>query len=176
MNNTSAEPPPKYTCSVDVECIYADALVPTDSLIHHWVSTVIKFLVENTSFEKIDYDVAIRIVDKADSQQLNNQYRKKDAATNVLSFPFDMPDIFKQHQQTNILGDIVICALIVETEAQQQNKKIEQHWAHIIVHGVLHLCHYDHISDEGADVMEALEIKILSQLGYSNPYMENSHE
>ncbi len=176
MNNTSAEPPPKYSCAVDVQCMYADISVPADKLFSEWVSAVITFLVEHKQLEQTDYEVAIRIVDKVDSQQLNNQYRQKNVPTNVLSFPFDTPEIFKQCQQLDILGDIVVCALIVEAEAQQQNKSIEQHWAHMIVHGVLHLLNYDHTNDDDASVMEALETRILSQLGYPNPYTEHPYE
>ncbi|VAW96951.1 Metal-dependent hydrolase YbeY, involved in rRNA and/or ribosome maturation and assembly [hydrothermal vent metagenome] len=172
MNNTSAEPPSKYSCAVDVQCMYADVSVPADKIFSEWVSAVISFLIDYKQLEQTDYEVAIRVVDKVDSQQLNNQYRLKNTPTNVLSFPFDTPEIFKQCQQLNILGDIVVCARIVEAEAQQQNKKIEQHWAHMIVHGVLHLLNYDHTNDDDARLMEALEIRILSQLGYPNPYTE----
>ncbi len=175
-NNTSAEPPSNYSCTVDVQCMYADVSVPADKMFSEWVSAVISFLIEHKQLEQTDYEVAIRVVDKVDSQQLNNQYRQKNMPTNVLSFPFDTPEIFKQCQQLDILGDIVICALIVEAEAEQQNKSIEQHWAHMIVHGVLHLLNYDHSNDDDAGVMEALETRILSQLGYPNPYTEQPHE
>ncbi len=176
MNNTSAEPPSKHTCAVDVQCMYADVSVPADQTLGKWVNAVISFLVEHKQLKQTDYEVAIRVVDKVDSQQLNNQYRQKNTPTNVLSFPFDTPEIFKQCQQLDILGDIVVCALIVEAEAQQQNKSIEQHWAHMIVHGVLHLLNYDHINHDDASLMEALEVRILSQLGYPNPYTEYPYE
>lgn len=175
-NNTSAEPPSKYSCAVDVQCMYADISVPDDQTLGKWVRTVISFLLDHQQLQQTAYEVAIRIVDKVDSQQLNNQYRQKNMPTNVLSFPFDTPEIFKQCQQLDILGDIVICALIVEAEAQQQNKSIEQHWAHMIVHGVLHLLNYEHTNDDDASVMEALETRILLQLGYPNPYTEQPHE
>ncbi len=175
-NNTLSEPPSEYLCSVDVQCMYADVSVPDDQLFHQWVSSAVDFLVKHQQLEKIDYEVSIRVIDKEDSRQLNKDYRQQNKATNVLSFPFDTPDIFKQHQQVNILGDIVVCALIVEAESQQQNKQTEQHWAHMIIHGVLHLLNYDHINMDDANIMEALEIKILAQLGYPNPYMEYPHE
>ncbi len=171
-----AEPLSEYSCFADVQCMYADTSVPEDQQFNHWVSAAIDYLVENKQLEKTNYEVDIRIVDKADSQQLNNEYRQKNTPTNVLSFHFDTPDIFKQHQQRNILGDLVICALIVEAESQQQNKTTEQHWAHMVVHGVLHLLNYDHTNSDDANIMEALEVKILSQLGYPNPYMESPHE
>lgn len=175
-NNVLAETQLEYSCFADVQCMYADVSVPGDQQFNNWVLATIDYLVENEQLEKMDYEVDIRIVDKVDSQQLNKEYRQKNMPTNVLSFPFDTPDIFKQHQQRNILGDVVVCALIVEAEAQQQNKTIEQHWAHMIVHGVLHLLNYDHINNDDASIMEALEVKILSQLGYPNPYAESPHE
>ena len=85
-----------------------------------------------------------------------------------------MPDIFRQQQTLNILGDLVICAPIVEMQAQQQHKTTQQHWAHMVVHGVLHLLNYDHMTNDDASIMEALETKILAQFGYPNPYTEHS--
>ena len=107
----------------------------------------------------------IRIVDEAESQALNSQFRGKDSPTNVLSFPADIP-----HLEYQCLGDLVICAPIVAREAAQQDKAEEAHWAHLVVHGMLHLQGFDHENQSDADKMEALEVKILSTLGYSNPY------
>ncbi len=107
----------------------------------------------------------IRIVGEAESQALNTQYRGKDSATNVLSFAAEIP-----HLDYQCLGDLVICAPIVAREAAEQNKADEAHWAHLVVHGMLHLQGLDHENQLDADRMEALEVKILSTLGHSNPY------
>lgn len=110
--------------------------------------------------------ITVRCVESEESQQLNHDYRGKNKPTNVLSFPFESPAEFF----VPLLGDLVICADVVRIEAQQQNKTVLAHWAHMIVHGCLHLLGYDHINDSEADEMESLEIKILRQLGYNNPY------
>ncbi len=107
----------------------------------------------------------IRIVDKAESQTLNRQYRGKEVPTNVLSFPADVP-----HIEYQCLGDLVICAPLVTIEAEQQGKIAREHWAHLVVHGMLHLQGQDHQNGQDAEKMEALEVEILSTLGYSNPY------
>ena len=110
--------------------------------------------------------VSIRIVNEDESQSLNKTYRGKDKPTNVLSFPMDVPE------QLNIpmLGDLVICAPVVEREARQQHKSSTEHWAHMVIHGMLHLQGYDHVSEEQATEMESLEINLLQQLGFANPY------
>ena len=107
----------------------------------------------------------IRIVDEAESQELNRRYRGKDKSTNVLSFPYDgdMLDV-------PILGDIVICGPVVAMEAQQQGKEPRAHWAHLVVHGCLHLLGYDHVQESEAEVMEACERKILAGMGFPDPY------
>ena len=107
----------------------------------------------------------ICIVDEAQSRELNNHFRGKDSATNVLAFPGE-----NEFLDYDCLGDLVICAPRVSAEAQQQGKRLDAHWAHLVVHGMLHLQGYDHHSDEQASAMEALEIEILDTLGYTNPY------
>lgn len=114
----------------------------------------------------LDIEMTIRIVDTEESQSLNYQYRGKDKATNVLSFPFENPPGLS----LPILGDLVICAPVIEMEAKEQHKPALAHWAHMVVHGVLHLQGYDHISDEDADIMENKEITYLTELGFANPY------
>jgi len=116
--------------------------------------------------------VSIRIVDEVESQSLNKQYRSKDKPTNVLSFPMELPDDLIDELDVSMLGDLVICAPVVEKEARQQGKEAKYHWAHMVVHGMLHLQGYDHISEADADVMESLEIKLLQQIGIDNPYLE----
>lgn len=111
-------------------------------------------------------EVTIRIVDAAESQQLNFDYRHKDKPTNVLSFPFQAPAGI----ELPLLGDIVICVQVVAQEALEQNKALEAHWAHMVVHGCLHLLGFDHINDTDAEEMEAEEVQILQELGFSDPY------
>lgn len=111
-------------------------------------------------------EICIKIIDTAESQNLNKTYRGKDKPTNVLSFPSDIPDFV----ESSHLGDLAICASIVEQEAQDQNKHVIDHWAHLTIHGCLHLLGYDHIEDTEADKMEALEIELLAELGIGNPY------
>jgi probable rRNA maturation factor len=114
--------------------------------------------------------MVIRIVDEDESAQLNETYRHKSGATNVLSFPFDVPEGI----ELNLLGDLVICAPVLSREADTQNKTIMAHWAHIIIHGTLHLLGYDHIDDVDAQEMEEKEIALLQTLSISNPYDDNS--
>ncbi|BEU02579.1 endoribonuclease YbeY [Agarivorans sp. OAG1] len=113
-----------------------------------------------------DSEITVRIVDEAESQALNSQYRHKDKPTNVLSFPFEAPP----GVSLPLLGDLVICRQVVEREAEEQGKPVFDHWAHMVVHGSLHLLGYDHIEDQEAEEMEALEIAVLTKLGISNPY------
>lgn len=138
-----------------------DAL-PTDDELLKWISATLQFE------QHADTELTIRFVDEKESAELNGQYRHKEGATNILSFPFDMPD----EVELNLLGDLVICANVVKKEAADQKKEELAHWAHMIIHGTLHLLGYDHLTDEQAVVMETKEIKILSQLGYTDPYRE----
>jgi probable rRNA maturation factor len=108
-------------------------------------------------------EITIRIVDSDESINLNNIYRKKKYPTNVLSFLVD--------DEVHLIGDIVLCAPVIEKEALEQSKKLEAHYAHLIIHGALHLYGYDHENIKDADIMEAKEIKILTKLGYKNPYL-----
>ncbi len=117
-----------------------------------------------------DTEIVIRLVDEAESAELNQQYRHKSGPTNILSFPFESPE----GMEFDLLGDLVICTPLIHAEALQQNKKIEHHWAHITIHGVLHLLGYDHIEDHDAEQMESLEIEILSRLNIANPYLEEN--
>ena len=113
-----------------------------------------------------DASIVIRIVDEAESRQLNRDYRGRDKPTNVLSFPFEPPPGVPEAH----LGDLVICAPVVLAEAREQNKSTEAHWAHMVVHGVLHLQGYDHQNSAEAEEMESLERRILAGLGYPDPY------
>ncbi|UUD65326.1 rRNA maturation RNase YbeY [Pseudomonas seleniipraecipitans] len=114
-----------------------------------------------------DSELTIRLVDEAEGRELNHTWRHKDYATNVLSFPADVPDDLLD---IPLLGDLVICVPVVEREAIEQGKAPEAHWAHLVIHGCLHLLGYDHIDDEEAEEMEALERLLLAELGHPDPY------
>lgn len=112
---------------------------------------------------RVDTEVTIRIVDEEEGRQLNSAYRGKDYATNVLTFPIS--------EEPHLMGDIIICAPVVAEEARAQQKPIEAHFAHLTVHGILHLHGYDHEKEAQAALMEGIEITILSKLRYPNPYL-----
>ncbi|ORT49287.1 metal-binding heat shock protein [Vibrio sp. qd031] len=123
----------------------------------------------NTATEKLDdeFDLTVRLVDEQESHRLNFDYRGKDKPTNVLSFPFEAPP----GVEINLLGDLIICKQVVEQEAKDQDKTLAAHWAHMVVHGALHLLGYDHIDDEEAIEMESLETQILQRMGFEDPYL-----
>ena len=133
--------------------------LPTEEQIMQWLNVILPQFMDNA-------EITIRIVDEQESQQLNNTYRHKDKPTNVLSFPFESPIEI----EVPLLGDLIICKQVVEAEAKEQDKSLTSHWAHMIVHGCLHLLGYDHILDEEAEEMENIEIDIMQQLGFDNPY------
>ena len=117
-------------------------------------------------------DVAIRVVDEEEGRSLNRQYRGKDYPTNVLSFPADLPEGLPDGVRLPLLGDLVICAPVVEREAREQGKPLATHYAHLTVHGVLHLVGWDHENDRDAERMEQRERQILATLGIGDPYLE----
>ena len=130
---------------------------------------LLAWLKETLSFEKHgDTELTIRFVDEKESAELNEQYRHKKGSTNILSFPFEKPDEI----ELALLGDLVICSDVVKQQAKEQGKKELAHWAHMVVHGTLHLLGFDHLTSAEADEMENKEIKILSQLGYTDPYLD----
>lgn len=122
--------------------------------------------------ERDQAELVIRIVAEQESQELNREYRGKDSPTNVLSFPSAVPAVVESY----LLGDLVICAQLVVREAEEQGKSEQAHWAHMVVHGVLHLLGYDHQGDDHAKTMEQLEIEVLAGLGFQDPYKEGIDE
>ncbi len=114
---------------------------------------------------RIDAEVALRLVDEEEGRELNRDYRGKDYATNVLTFPLA--------EEPHLMGDIILCAPVVLQEAKDQQKSIEAHFAHLTVHGVLHMHGYDHETEAEAELMEMLETEIVMKLGYPDPYKEN---
>lgn len=147
---------------IDLQLATEHSSIPAVQDFSAWVEAVLAVVAIDQA------ELTIRLVDEVESQNLNFTYRQKDAPTNVLSFemdtdvPLDIP----------LLGDLVICAPVVALEAQQQNKLEQHHWAHMVIHGTLHLLGYDHITDEEAEEMEAVEKNILLQFEIPNPYFD----
>ena len=113
-------------------------------------------------------ELTLRIVDAHEITHLNKTYRKQNKATNVLSFPSNLPENIRMEYP--LLGDVIICPAVLKEESHQLNTPLIAHWAHIVVHGVLHLLGYDHIHDADARIMETLEIETLAKLGFNDPY------
>ena len=134
--------------------------LPTEEQIVQWATAAVQP-------EGDEVEMTVRIVDEAESHELNLTYRGKDRPTNVLSFPFECPD----EVELPLLGDLVICRQVVEREAVEQEKSLMAHWAHMVVHGSLHLLGYDHIEDDEAEEMESLETQIMQGLGFDDPYL-----
>lgn len=134
--------------------------LPTEDQIVQWATAAVQP-------EGDEVEMTVRIVDEAESHELNLTYRGKDRPTNVLSFPFECPD----EVELPLLGDLVICRQVVEREAAEQEKPLMAHWAHMVVHGSLHLLGYDHIEDDEAEEMESLETQIMQGLGFDDPYL-----
>ncbi len=145
--------------TVDVDNASGDDGVPDPSIVHRWVTAA---LADHPG----DAELAVRIVDEAESAALNSHYRHKPGPTNVLSFPAELPEVV----DVPLLGDLVICAPVVAREAREQGKGADAHWAHMLVHGTLHLLGYDHVDEDGARRMEALETRIITGLGFPPPY------
>lgn len=154
---------------VDIQNVIDDDSFPDRFHIQRWVN-------ETLDSEIDQAELCLRVVDAIEIQNLNLRFRHKDTPTNVLSFPAELPEeLFKQKP---FLGDIILCSEVIQREAEEQGKLLEAHWAHMIIHGILHLLGYDHIDDKDAETMEALEIKLLDKFGYTNPYqaVEDKHD
>ena len=149
----------KMIIDLQIACEQETGL-PTAEQIEQWATAAVQP-------QSDEVEMTVRIVDEAESHDLNLTYRGKDRPTNVLSFPFECPD----EVELPLLGDLVICRQVVEREAQEQDKPVMAHWAHMVVHGSLHLLGYDHIEDDEAEEMESLETQIMTGLGFADPYL-----
>jgi probable rRNA maturation factor len=138
----------------------ARAGLPAKSSLQRWASAALRGVGRGVA-------LGVRIVGAAESAELNRRFRRKHGPTNVLSFPFEAPP----GMRSEVLGDLVICAPVVRREARAQRKPERAHWAHMVVHGILHLRGYDHLNRRDATVMEKKEIRILKELGFANPYL-----
>ena len=149
---------------------YTLTSIPDKSDCQHWVETALLTIGYNKPCT-----IVIRFVNETEAKMLNHDFRDKNYATNVLSFSYEASDIelgiAELANTENHIGDLVLCEKIVLDEAKQQNKVPIQHWAHLIIHGTLHLNGYDHLTDDEAEKMETLEIETLKKIGYANPYL-----
>jgi probable rRNA maturation factor len=146
---------------IDVDCASADPGIPGAPSMRRWVRAAL-------DAAHAGAEISVRIVDEPEMRELNARYRHKDYPTNVLSFPAGLPP----GVDVPLLGDIVICAPLVKREAAEQHKALRAHWAHLLVHGTLHLLGHDHERARDAEVMEALERRILAALKFPDPYRE----
>lgn len=153
---------------LDLQVEVEGACVPSLAELRRWVLAA---LGERRERERQRAELTLRVVGETEGRALNRRFRGRDGATNVLSFPFEVPPGIEAADPVHdFLGDLVICADLVEPEALEQDKAMEAHWAHLVVHGVLHLLDYDHLNDVDAAEMEGLETAILTGLGFPSPY------
>jgi len=139
---------------MDIQNVSTLAGIPSDALFKKWARKALR----------VNAEITLRIVDEVEGRSLNKEYRGKDYATNVLTFPL--------LEEPFIMADILICAPVVAKEAKEQGKTLEAHFAHLMVHGVLHAHGYDHEVPAQAELMESIEIQTLTNLGYANPYAD----
>lgn len=148
--------------------------IPAKSRFAHWLSTAFALAGQQKARPRLRFaqhpELSLRLVGRAEGQQFNVQYRAKDYATNVLSFPFELPPGLPKSFPREYLGDLIVCAPVIEAEALEQGKTLVAHYAHMSVHGLLHLLGWDHEQADAAEAMEALEVKILAELGFADPY------
>lgn len=149
---------------IDIQHACQDSLPIDDKTLIHWVNTALKS-------QKARAELTLRFVDVAEMTELNNTYRKQNKPTNVLAFPASHPHDLPLDYP--LLGDVVICPTVLLSESQSSQTSLDAHWAHIVIHGVLHLLGYDHIIDSDTIKMRNLEIQLLSELNFDNPYKED---
>jgi len=156
----------KMTPDLEIQRATSSAGVPTDEQFIHWLQAIDPTVPDKAS-------LAIRIVDEREARRFNFEYRGRDHATNVLSFPAELPPGLPAELAQSQLGDLLLCAPIVAREALEQGKPETDHWAHLVIHGILHLLGYQHEQCADAREMELLEKTILAKLGIANPYRDN---
>ena len=163
---------------VDLQIVSESKELPTLAQLEQWAQLALRIA-------DSEAEITIRIVDDEESNELNLQYRGKDKPTNVLSFPFEQPEfddpelaaeMAAELGDVNYLGDLVVNAQLVAQEAIQQHKNVIDHWAHLVIHGTLHLQGFDHIEDDEAEAMETLEVQLLATLNITNPYVAKNSD
>ncbi len=155
------------TFTIDIQRATTKSIDITDKQILKWAKLTLKHEINNA-------ELTIRLAELDEIMQLNNTYRQQNKPTNVLAFPANIPKNISL--DIPLLGDIIICPDVLYDECEKLNKSIESHFALMVIHGILHLLGYDHINDEDTEVMQAKEIKILKEIGFPNPYLEEEHE
>lgn len=144
---------------IDIQHASKESSPVSDETLKHWVQLAL---------DDEGIEVTIRLVDPEEMNYLNHTYRKIDKATNVLAFPSDHPDNIELDY--HFLGDVILCPAVLKLESETLNTPLIDHWAHIVIHGILHLLGYDHIKEDDALVMQGIETKLLAQLNIKNPY------
>ena len=157
------------TVTVDVQIASDAGDLPDEEQLRQWVESALQASNESSAG---GFEISVRLVDENEIRELNKRYRQQDKATNVLSFPFDELDGLPE-ESIRPLGDLVICAPVVTREASQQDKATLDHWAHMVIHGTLHLLGHDHEHEAQAAIMETFEMNILREFGIENPYRDN---
>lgn len=152
---------------VDVQHASKDIPPVTDQMLIDWATTAIQPYRDSA-------ELTVRLVDSKEITALNHTYRKKNKPTNVLAFPAIYPEDIEL--EFPLLGDIIICSSVLKQESEEQNKPLTAHWAHIVIHGVLHLLGYDHIKESDALEMQTIEIALLAKLGFGNPYKSEEED
>ncbi|MGI9259456.1 MAG: rRNA maturation RNase YbeY [Gammaproteobacteria bacterium] len=156
---------PGFAVDVEVQVVSSSESVPVSASLQAWVASAMD--------RERAATLTLRVVDETESSELNERYRAASGPTNVLAFPAgDLPPDIGDEPPP--LGDIVICAAVVEREAAEQGKSLDAHWAHICIHGALHLVGFDHEAEDEAKLMEAREVEILRSLGFPDPYIDAS--
>jgi probable rRNA maturation factor len=152
---------------IDIQYACDQTLPVSDDMLTKWAELALH---EQMSAAEL----TLRLVDIKEIRQLNHRYRKQDKATNVLAFPSQIPN--QVELDYPLLGDVILCPAIVDGESRALKKPLEEHWAHLVIHGVLHLLGYDHSKESDTAVMQALEIKLLAKLGFANPYQTEDND
>lgn len=140
-----------------------DTNVPSEKQFYQWIWHALKN-------EYSHAQISLVLYNEDEARKFNHEYRGKDYATNVLSFALNEGECWQPESTQTLIGDLIICPQVVAHEATEQNKPLMHHWAHLVIHGTLHLMGYDHIEDDEAKIMEALETQLLAQLNIANPY------
>lgn len=153
------------TYHIDIQHASRETIPIDDEILVSWAQLTLASVQESA-------ELTLRFVDLDEITQLNATYRKQNKATNVLAFPADLPPNIELEYP--LLGDVIVCPDVVKAESIALKKPLDAHWALIVIHGILHLLGYDHIQDKDATVMQELEIQLLAQLGFDNPYLEDN--
>lgn len=152
--------------TIDIQLAVKKPLLVSDKILREWAKSAL-----DKNYQT--HELTLRFVEKEEIRQLNHTYRQQDKPTNVLAFPSSLPEEIKKIHP--FLGDVIICPDVLEEESARDKIPLVAHWAHIVIHGILHLQGYDHLETEEAKIMQTLETRLLANLGFANPYSEDPH-